>query len=295
MKFTLNEAQAEWGAATLTRIVEGLLTGGLALPWLMASAYADYLIDVRGITPPAEGTKTVGSIDFEKGKAAIEIDLKRAFIVSGKGAALALVGGKVAAKAAAQIGAKVSTAAGRRIATQLAKVTTSERAEKIARRTVKAASIGVRGYMAGRAVKRNVERGITLAKVLTSKDQDPESWYESQKQNGRFKGTHRMEIDPTALGNIKRRLVSRVGYLQSGWNAASKRLGTPTPSWIANKNGRGSITIDRTADRYSIRAENQVPYASMVKTQSLGEKAAKNLEDQAPAVAEKEMQKIIKK
>jgi hypothetical protein len=83
----LNEAQAEWGAATLARIAEGVATGGLALPELMAVSFVEYLTTVQGLTPPAKGARVIGSVDLSRGKAAIDVDLGRAFIVSAKGVA----------------------------------------------------------------------------------------------------------------------------------------------------------------------------------------------------------------
>jgi hypothetical protein len=95
ISLTLNEAQAEWGVTTLTRIAEGVATGGLALPELMALSFADYVRTVQGLTPPAKGARVVGSVDLSRGKAAIDVDLGRAFVVTARGVVDALPGGDV--------------------------------------------------------------------------------------------------------------------------------------------------------------------------------------------------------
>jgi hypothetical protein len=266
MKLTLNEAQAEWGAATLTRIVEGVATGGLALPELMAVSFAEYLLTVQGLTPPAKGTRTIGSIDLSRGKAAINVDLGRAFILTAKGAASTLVGGKVAAKA------------GRKIARQLARVTTSSRARAL-----------------GRGIVSNAK-----SQIISAAENDPLSWYERQRRKGRFVGKVKMEIDTSALESIRRQLHARVGYLASGWNAAAKRFRVAAPSWVSGKSGRGSILVTRTTGELKILAANQVDYvdgfaAMQRRVNSAAEIVAKRMERKSAQVAEKSMQKIINK
>jgi hypothetical protein len=71
-----------------------------------------------------------------------------------------------------------------------------------------------------------------MQEIKSAADEDPQSWYEKQRRNGRFAGRQRMEIDPGRLSNIRRALQSRIGYLQSGWNAASERFQAEITSWI---------------------------------------------------------------
>ena len=286
MKLTLNEAQAEWGATTLTRIIEGVATGGVALPELMALSFVDYMTDVRGVTPPAKGARAVGSIDFARGKAAIEVDLGRAFIVSAKGVVSAIPGSKAAGKLAGAV-TKLSTKTGRKVASRLAKVVNLARAKKAGRYV--AAQVKIGAQVAGKKA---------MQEIKSAADEDPQSWYEKQRRNGRFAGRQRMEIDPGRLSNIRRALQSRVGYLQSGWNAASERFNAPTPSWISGKGGRGTINVGRTSQKLSILAENQVQYAGGIEGMQrrlnyASMKARKRIEAEAAKTAEKSMQQII--
>lgn len=264
MKLTLNEAQAEWGSATLARIVEGVATGGLALPELMAVSFAEYLLTVQGLTPPAKGARVVGSVDLSRGKAAINVDLGRAFVVGAKGVASTVVGGKLSAKA------------GRQVARQLARITTGARARTL-----------------GRAVVAKAKK-----EVISAVDNDPMSWYERQRRNGRFVGKVKMQIDASGLENIRKSLQSRVGYLLSGWNAAAERFKVPSPSWVSGKGGRGTVTVSRSSSQLNILAGNQVAYAGGIegmqrRINAAGEIVAKRMERRAAATAEKSMQQII--
>ena len=288
MKLTLNEAQAEWGATTLTRIVEGVATGGIALPELMALSFVDYMTDVRSVTPPAKGARAVGSIDFARGKAAIEVDLGRAFIVTAKGVVSAIPGSKAAGKLAGAV-TKLSTKTGRKVASRLAKVVNLNRAKKAGRYV--AAQVKIGAQVAGKKA---------MQEIKSAADEDPQSWYEKQRRNGRFAGRQRMEIDPGRLSNIRRALQSRIGYLQSGWNAASERFQAEIPSWISGKGGRGTINVGRTDQKLNIRAENQVQYAGGIEGMQrrlnyAAIKALKRIEADAGKTAEKSMQQIIDK
>jgi len=264
IKLQLNEAQTEWGAATLARIVEGVATGGLALPELMAVSFSEYLLTVQGLTPPAKGARIVGSVDLSRGKAAINVDLGRAFVVSAKGIASTVVGGKLSAKA------------GRQVARQLARVTTGARARTL-----------------GRAAVAKAKK-----EILNAADNDPLSWYEGQRKNGRFTGKVKMQIDTSGLENIRKSLQSRVGYLLSGWNAAADRFKVPTPSWVSGKGGRGTVTVKRSSSQLDILAGNQVTYAGGIagmqrRINAAGEIVAKRMERKSAMVAEKSMQQII--
>jgi len=260
----LNEAQAEWGAATLARIAEGVATGGLALPELMAVSFAEYLTTVQGLTPPAKGARVVGSVDLSRGKAAINVDLGRAFVVAAKGVASTVVGGKLTARAS------------RKVARQIARVTSGATARTLGRAAVQ------------RAKKE----------ILSAADNDPMGWYERQRRNGRFVGRVKMEIDTTGLENIRRSLHARVGYLASGWNAAAARFKVPTPSWVSSKGGRGSVAVTRSSSKLDIKAANQVTYANDIagmqrRINAAGEIVAKRMERKSAAAAEKAMQQQI--
>jgi hypothetical protein len=262
----LNEAQAEWGAATLARIVEGVATGGLALPELMAVSFVEYLTTVQGITPPAKGARIVGSVDLSRGKAAINVDLGRAFLVTTKGVASSVGLGKV------------ERFVSRKTARQLARVTSSARARFL-----------------GRAAVQKAKK-----EILTAADNDPISWYERQRRNGRFTGRVKMEIDTTGLENIRKSLHARVGHLLSGWNAAAARFKVSTPSWVSGKGGRGTVSVQRSSSRLDVLANNQVNYAGGIpgmqrRINAAGEIVAKRMERRAAKTAEKAMQEVIDK
>jgi len=76
----LSVAEAIWGVQSLKKIGFGAASEGIGLPAALASVYHDYLKDVKGLTPPASGG-TVGTLAYSKGKAAITIDLHKAFNV----------------------------------------------------------------------------------------------------------------------------------------------------------------------------------------------------------------------
>lgn len=282
----LNEAQAEWGAATLTRIVEGVATGGLALPELMAVSFVEYMTTVQGLTPPAKGARVIGAVDLSRGKAAINVDLGRAFVVVGKGVVTSLPGTKLLNKAGGAV-AKASTRVGRKVAAQVARVASLSRAKKLGR--IAAAQVQAGAIAAAKKAK---------SEILSAADENPESWYNKQRRNGRFVGRVKMEIDTTALENIRRSLHARVGYLASGWNAAAARFKVPTPSWVSSKGGRGSVAVTRASSRLDIRAANQVAYSNDIagmqrRINAAGEIVAKRMERKAAAKAEKAMQQQI--
>lgn len=284
----LNEAQAEWGAATLTRIVEGVATGGLALPELMAVSFVEYMTTVQGLTPPAKGARVIGSVDLSRGKAAINVDLGRAFVVVAKGVVTSLPGTKLLGKAGGAV-AKASTRVGRKVAAQVSRVASLSRAKRLGR--IAAAQVQAGAVAAAKKVK---------SEVLSAADENPESWYNKQRRNGRFVGRVKMEIDRTHLENIRRSLHARVGYLASGWNAAAARFKVPTPSWVSSKGGRGSVAVTRSSSKLNIQAANQVAYSNDIagmqrRINAAGEIVAKRMERKAALAAEKAMQQQIDK
>lgn len=282
----LNEAQAEWGAATLTRIVEGVATGGLALPELMAVSFVEYMTTVQGLTPPAKGARVIGSVDLGRGKAAIDVDLGRAFVVVGKGVVTSLPGTKLLGKAGGAV-AKASTRVGRKVAAQVSRVVSLSRAKKLGR--IAATQVQAGAIAAAKKAK---------SEILSAADENPESWYNKQRRNGRFVGRVKMEIDRTHFETIRRALHARVGHLASGWNAAAARFKVPTPSWVSNKGGRGSVAVTRSSSKLDIQAANQVAYSNDIagmqrRINAAGEIVAKRMERQSAKAAEKAMQQQI--
>ena len=262
----------EWMSATLARVIEGLATGGIALPALMAESFAEYMLFVRGVTPPAKGARTVGSVELGRGKAAIDIDMGRAFVVSAKGAVMTLAGGALVTRGAAAIGraamragAGVTAAATRRLGT-------------VAGRLVQS---GLRrgGERAARAASKRISR-----EILTAADEDPNSWYQSQRSRGRFRGTVKMQIDASQFRSLRAAYQARVGKLQAGWNAATTRFNMRAPSWISSKSGAGRVLVKSGGGQYNITATNdtgfsiadmqrRIDYATRRATESLERKA----------------------
>lgn len=80
MTIKLSVGEAVWGINSLKKIGYGVVSEGIALPAALVSIYRDYLREVKGLTPPATGG-TVGSIAYARGKAAITVDLHKAFTV----------------------------------------------------------------------------------------------------------------------------------------------------------------------------------------------------------------------
>lgn len=83
MTFDLSANMAVWLGNTAKRLAAGIVTEGTGLPAAILLSARDYYSDVRNITPPANGG-TVASVAFAKGKAAINIDLRKAFSVTRK-------------------------------------------------------------------------------------------------------------------------------------------------------------------------------------------------------------------
>jgi hypothetical protein len=89
--FDISEVMAVWLGNTAKNLATGLASEGIGLPAAVALSAREYYRDVRNVTPPANGG-TVGTVALARGKAAITIDLYKAFRVTSK-----VVGKKVAA------------------------------------------------------------------------------------------------------------------------------------------------------------------------------------------------------
>jgi hypothetical protein len=83
MTFDISENVAVWLGNTAKRLAAGIATEGTGLPSAVFLSAREYYSDVRNITPPANGG-TVASVAFARGKAAISVDLRKAFLVSAK-------------------------------------------------------------------------------------------------------------------------------------------------------------------------------------------------------------------
>ena len=88
MTFDLSQSTAIWLGNTVKRMGYVLASEGVGLPYALFSTAKEYYTDVRNVTPPANGG-AVASLALGKGKAAINIDLNKAFRVVQKVSPLA--------------------------------------------------------------------------------------------------------------------------------------------------------------------------------------------------------------
>lgn len=85
----------------------------------------------------------------------------------------------------------------------------------------------------------------------------PLSWY----LENRWKKTGsqvKFDVTLSEFKNVEHELQRRVGYMQSGWNSALKKFGASVPSWVSNKNGPGSVFVEKTIKKMIVKAENKV-------------------------------------
>ena len=96
-------------------------------------------------------------------------------------------------------------------------------------------------------------------KVTGFKLKAPLDWYLRQRNSkGRFGGHYKADISLPDFRKIQQELYARIGWMQSGWNSALAKFGSKIPSWVANKNGPGSLNIDRSRTRMIVTAQNNV-------------------------------------
>jgi hypothetical protein len=80
MTFDVSESVAVWLGNSAKYIAQAFATEGIGLPAAIAYSAKEYYSDVRNVTPPANGG-TVASLALSRGKAAITLDLHKAFRV----------------------------------------------------------------------------------------------------------------------------------------------------------------------------------------------------------------------
>jgi len=92
----------------------------------------------------------------------------------------------------------------------------------------------------------------------------PLAWYLEQrwKKNG---SQVKFNVTLSEFTNIEQELHRHVGYMQSGWNSALKKFGATVPFWVANKNGPGSVFVEKTMTKMIVKAENKVASIRSVK------------------------------
>jgi len=91
------------------------------------------------------------------------------------------------------------------------------------------------------------------------------SWLQGKRNSrGRFAGGPKLTVTTDAFKGVETFLHSRVGALQSGWNAASKKFGVSAPNWAQNKTTDGSVQVTKTESRFGVRATNNAKFANQV-------------------------------
>jgi len=94
-------------------------------------------------------------------------------------------------------------------------------------------------------------------KVTGTRLANPLNWYLGQRfKKGR--SVVKFEVSLSEFKDIERMLHARVGYMQSGWNAALVRFNAAIPSWVKSKNGPGSIVVQKTMTKMVCLAKNEV-------------------------------------
>lgn len=88
----------------------------------------------------------------------------------------------------------------------------------------------------------------------------------SKTKNRRTMGAHRQKryVDEAKFRALAAKLLPRVGFLASGWNAAAAALKARIPKYARGKNGPGSIAITVAPNRILIVFTNDVRYSDKV-------------------------------
>ena len=163
----------------------------------------------------------------------------------------------------------------------------------------------------GSSAKKQGEAAITndLAKVMKAvrarRNVQLQSAADIYK---RFRDTRTGRINPrnlqkpypvfsTEYNALKKKLLSRVGWLASGWNAAAQKLGVKLPAWITRHGtGAGIILVTSDTRRFRIEISNAVKFVGSVK--DLDRRIQKSVDYQANAMqrqADFLLKKAVKK
>lgn len=218
MTFDISMNVAVWLGNTAKYIAQAFATEGIGLPRAVVYSAKEYYTDVRNVTPPANGG-TVASLQLQKGKAAITVDLYKAFRV--------------------------------------------------------------------------------VNKVTGVRTSAPLDWYLRQRNaKGRFAGQVKFTVSVAEFREIQRELHSRVGYLQSGWNHALQRFNGTIPGWVRNKNGLGTVSVDKGATKMIVTAENKVKTVNGIADMQrridwVSKKHKRKLEADALKIGEQQLQNIF--
>jgi hypothetical protein len=100
----------------------------------------------------------------------------------------------------------------------------------------------------------------------------PERWPDLAKlhdaartNRGRVRATQRYFVDQRKLAALQKVLISRVGLLAAGWNAAAEKLGVSLPAWIRRHGtGNGFVEIVVSPKGITVTMRNAVPFVDAV-------------------------------
>lgn len=88
--------------------------------------------------------------------------------------------------------------------------------------------------------------------------------------------------NPQELKAYIKAVQQRVGFLASGWNEASARLGIKTPAWVWRNEGPGGFKLVITETGIRISATNEVGFASSIR--DMHERVQRAVNDQAATI-----------
>jgi hypothetical protein len=110
--------------------------------------------------------------------------------------------------------------------------------------------------------------------IVKTKEKYPavEDIYRHHKHNARLRnarglGFPRLElpVSRTKVEALKRKQLTKVGWLASGWNASAHRFGSTVPAFVKRHGtSAGRVRVDFTQNYLRMTAINSIPYARNV-------------------------------
>lgn len=150
------------------------------------------------------------------------------------------------------------------------------------------------------AITIDLHNSFRVVQKVTGKQLSaPFEWYLNRPK---FRGKARVKFNVTLsqFKDIEKKLQTRVGYMQSGWNGVLRHFNAAIPGWVSNKNGIGSFIVRKAFDRMIIKAENKVRSIKDIddmqrRIDYVSKKAKKKLEAASNKVAKSELGKIFRR
>jgi hypothetical protein len=119
----------------------------------------------------------------------------------------------------------------------------------------------------GEAAIRRDLACIMVAVKKTTSGIDPVELHKKQFVNGRIRKLKEpLPVDAAKFRALQALLISRVGFLASGWNAMAERLGVSVPAWVKRHGLKaGVVKVIETDTRFCIEGVNETSYVGNVK------------------------------